>query len=69
LADNDLREGDVGSTYTCAICCEVIYSWRPDWLTLRVTSTRSPATQELFVHKKCIIQSIGQCVPLGEVFE
>jgi hypothetical protein len=64
-----LKEGDAGLTYTCAICCDVIYEWRSDWLILTVTSKASPSIQEFFVHKKCMIRELGDCVPLGEVFE
>jgi hypothetical protein len=68
--DNDeLREGDVGLTYTCAVCCDVIYEWRPDWLIVSISSKNSPSVQELFVHKRCMIQSLGDCAPLGEVLE
>ena len=69
MSNSELKEGDVGLTYTCAICCDVIYEWRRDWLILTVSSKVSPSRQEFFVHKKCMIQALGDCVPLGEVFE
>lgn len=64
-----IREGDVGLTFTCAVCCDIVYEWPADWLTIRISSKRSPAIQELFVHKRCLLGVIGDCVPLGEVFE
>lgn len=65
----DLKEGDAGLSFTCAICCDVIYEWERDWVMLRVSSAVSAATQELYAHKRCIIEALGDCIPLGEVFE
>jgi hypothetical protein len=69
MDNGGLREGDVGLTYTCAICCDVIYEWRSDWLTLTLSSRVSTSIQEYFVHKRCMIGALGDCVPMGEVFE
>lgn len=66
---DDLKEGDIGLSFTCAINCDVIYEWRNDWVSLRITSTTNSAVQELYVHKKCLTEVLGECVPLGEVFD
>ncbi len=69
MDDDVLKEGDVGQTYRCAICGDTIYEWRTDWLIVTLSSKVSMATQNLFVHKSCLIKVIDDRTPLGEVFE
>lgn len=70
MSENDaIREGDVGATFECAICSQIVYEWRDDWVLVSIRAPRSSARQELFIHKKCLARVVATSFPLGEVFE
>lgn len=55
--------------YMCAICCDTIQIGDTDWVLLRASRSGTPASQELFVHIGCLQGVLGECFPLGEVFQ
>ncbi|MFI0348911.1 hypothetical protein [Actinomadura sp. 9N407] len=60
---------DARAAFTCSFCAGTIPEASPELRRLTVSRLDGFPSQELFVHRTCLIRTMSSDIPRGEVFE